>query len=278
MQDLDVDRRSRVDLGATIEHRRRALQELAAPLRDLVRMHVECWARSASVFSPLMAAIATFALKAGLWFRRGRFVMIAPRFSAIFLPISSGFTTQRPCPDFPSQLYFACRALVVASGTCNLPHLPKVAEALPEGIKSLSAMHYRQAAQIDEGGVMVVGASASGTQIAWELQRAGRKVLMAVGEHVRAPRTYRGRDLQWWMDRAGMMDERYDTVEDLVRARTHPSLQLTGSEERMTLDLNALGDIGVRFVGRLAGIVGTRGQFSGSLCPPDTCPGGGRRR
>ena len=106
-------------------------------------------------------------------------------------------------------------------------------------------------------GVMIVGASASGTQIAWELRRAGRKVLMAVGEHVRAPRTYRGRDLQWWMDRAGVMDERYDMVEDLVRARTHPSLQLTGSDERMTLDLNALGDIGVRFVGRLAGIVGT---------------------
>ena len=160
---------------------------------------------------------------------------------------------------------FACRALVIASGACNLPRLPKVAEALPEGIRSLSAMHYRRPAQIDEGGVMVVGASASGTQIAWELRRAGRRVLMAVGEHVRAPRTYRGRDLQWWMDRAGVMDERYDMVEDLVRARTHPSLQLTGSDERMTLDLNALGDIGVRFVGRLAGIVGTTAQFSGSL-------------
>ena len=88
---------------------------------------------------------------------------------------------------------------------------------------------------------------------------------MAVGEHVRAPRMYRGRDLQWWMDRAGLMDERYDMVEDLVRARTHPWLQLTGSDERRTLDLNALDDIGVRFVGRLAGIVGTTAQFSGSL-------------
>ncbi len=160
---------------------------------------------------------------------------------------------------------FACRALVLATGGCNLPRLPKAAEALPDGITSLSAMHYRRPAQVDEGGVMVVGASASGTQIAWELQRAGRKVLMAVGEHVRAPRMYRGRDLQWWMDRAGLMDERYDMVEDLVRARTHPSLQLTGSDERRTLDLNALGDIGVRFVGRLAGIVGTTAQFSGSL-------------
>jgi hypothetical protein len=51
-----------------------------------------------------MAAIATFALKAGLWFRRGRFVMVAPRFSAIFLPISSRSTTQSPCPVFQSHL------------------------------------------------------------------------------------------------------------------------------------------------------------------------------
>lgn len=160
---------------------------------------------------------------------------------------------------------FACRALVLASGACNLPRLPNVAAALPGNVKSLSAMHYRRPAQIDDGGVLVVGASASGTQIAWELQRAGRKVTMAVGEHVRAPRTYRGRDLQWWMDRVGLMDESYEVVEDLVRARTHPSLQLTGSDERMTLDLNALGGIGVRFVGRFAGIAGATAQFSGSL-------------
>ena len=160
---------------------------------------------------------------------------------------------------------FACRALVIASGSCSSPRLPKVADALPERIRSLPSMRYRRPSDVDEGGVLVVGASASGTQIAWELQRAGRRVLLAVGEHVRAPRTYRGRDLYWWMDQAGIMDERYDTVEDLVRARTHPSLQLTGSDDRMTLDLNALGDIGVRFVGRLAGIVDGKGQFSGSL-------------
>lgn len=88
---------------------------------------------------------------------------------------------------------------------------------------------------------------------------------LAVGDHVRALRTYRGRDLQWWMDRSGHQDERYDQVEDLVRARTHPSLQLTGSSERMNLDLNALSDIGVRLVGRLAGFAGTTAQFSGSL-------------
>src|SRR4051812_27869193 len=37
-----------------------------------------CCANSASVLSPRTAAKATFALKAGVWFRRGRFVMISP--------------------------------------------------------------------------------------------------------------------------------------------------------------------------------------------------------
>ena len=88
---------------------------------------------------------------------------------------------------------------------------------------------------------------------------------LAVGEHVRVPRIYRGRDIQWWMDAAGVLDERYDEVDDIVRARSLPSLQLVGSPERATLDLNALAGIGVRLVGRLAGIRDGKAQFSGSL-------------
>jgi putative flavoprotein involved in K+ transport len=90
-------------------------------------------------------------------------------------------------------------------------------------------------------------------------------VTIAVGEHIRMPRVYRGRDIQWWMDAAGVLDERYDEVDDIRRARRVPSLQLTGSATRVTLDLNALTAIGVRLVGRLAGISAGTAQFSGSL-------------
>lgn len=69
----------------------------------------------------------------------------------------------------------------------------------------------------------------------------------------------------WWLDRTGVLDERYDEVDDLVRARNIPSPQLVGTPERRTLDLNALTDQGVRLVGRVAGIVDGRAQFSGSL-------------
>ena len=113
--------------------------------------------------------------------------------------------------------------------------------------------------------MLVVGASATGIQLADEIHRSGRPVTLAVGEHVRVPRTYRGRDIQWWMDAAGVLDERYDEVDDIVRARSLPSLQLVGSPERTTLDLNALTGMGVKLVGRLAGIRDGKAQFSGSL-------------
>lgn len=115
------------------------------------------------------------------------------------------------------------------------------------------------------GGVLVVGASASGTQIAEELQRAGRSVTLAVGEHIRVPRVYRGRDIKWWMDAAGVMDDPYDEQDDIARARHVPSLQLAGSTDRRTVDLNRLSSLGVRLVGRLAGVRDGRALFSGSL-------------
>ncbi len=157
------------------------------------------------------------------------------------------------------------KTVVLAAGACCIPRVPKVAEAVPSGIAMLTSKEYRNPAQLEEGGVMVVGASATGTQLADEIHRSGRPVTMAVGEHIRAPRVYRGRDLEWWMDAAGVLGERYDELDDIDRARKVPSLQLTGSDARTTLDLNALTGIGVTLVGRLAGINDGKAQFSGSL-------------
>ncbi len=156
-----------------------------------------------------------------------------------------------------------CRTVVLAAGACNVARVPAVAAAVPPGIATLTPIEYRNPDQLADGGAMVVGASATGTQLALEIHRSGRPVTMPVGEHIRAPRTYRGKDLEWWMDRAGVLDERYDEIDDIVRARKVPSLQLAGLPE--TLDLNALTGMGVKLVGRLAGINGGKAQFSGSL-------------
>ena len=158
-----------------------------------------------------------------------------------------------------------CPTIVIASGACNIARVPAAAAAVPSAIATFTPIRYRNPDQLDDGGVLVVGASATGTQLADEIQRSGRPVTLAVGEHIRAPRVYRGRDLEWWMDAAGVLDERYDEVDDIVRARRVPSLQLAGSPERATLDLNALTGIGVKLVGRLAGINDGKAQFSGGL-------------
>ena len=160
---------------------------------------------------------------------------------------------------------WSCRTVVLATGACNIADLPTVAAALPPEITTLTPMQYRNAAQLPDGGVLVVGASATGTQIAAELQRSGRPVTLAVGQHIRVPRLYRGRDISWWMDASGVFDERYDQIDDIERARRVPSLQLTGSPERTTLDLNALTGLGVKLVGRFAGVSNGKAQFSGSL-------------
>ena len=157
------------------------------------------------------------------------------------------------------------RAVIIASGACNLPAIPAIAAEIPASVRQVNSRSYRNPAQLDEGGVLIIGASATGLQLAEEIHLSGRPVTLAVGEHVRLPRTYRGRDIQWWMDASGLLDEGLDAVDDVARVRSLASPQLIGSEERRTLDLNALSNIGVRLVGRLAGIRDGRAQFSGSL-------------
>ena len=157
------------------------------------------------------------------------------------------------------------RSVVLASGAANTPHVPEVRRAVPEGIECLTTFDYRNPGRLPQGGVLVVGASATGVQLADEIHRSGRPVTLAVGEHVRLPRMYRGRDVLWWMETSGVWSQRYDDIDDLERARGLPSPQLIGTPERATLDLNVLRAAGVEIVGRLAAIRDGRALFSGGL-------------
>jgi putative flavoprotein involved in K+ transport len=157
------------------------------------------------------------------------------------------------------------RTVLIASGACNLPGVPAFASELPSEIEQLTPFDYRNPAQLPDGGALVVGAAATGVQLAAEIRQSGRPVILSVGEHVRLPRTYRGHDVLWWMDASGVWDQRYDEVDDLVRARRLPSPQLVGTPERTTLDLNALTAMGVELVGRWAMLRDGRALFSGGL-------------
>ena len=160
---------------------------------------------------------------------------------------------------------FECRSVVLASGACNLPSVPPLRDAVPAPIEHVTPLAYRSPAQLPDGGVLVVGPSATGVQLAAEIHRSGRKVTLSVGEHVRLPRVYRGRDVLWWMESSGVWDQRYDQIDDVTRARRLPSPQLVGTPERTTLDLNTLSDMGVELVGRLAAIRDGCALFSGGL-------------
>jgi len=198
-----------------------------------------------------------------------RFIGDYARFSAAPVQTHTAVTAVHPMAGgyrvVTSRGEWHCRALVLASGAFNLPAVPALARALPARVASITPHQYRNPAQLAPGGVLVVGASATGLQIADEVRRSGRRVLLAVGEHVRMLRRYRGRDIQFWLHATGLLDEHYQAVDDIQRMRKLPSPQLVGTAQGQTLDLNALSDQGVQLVGRLVGIRDELAQFSGSL-------------
>jgi putative flavoprotein involved in K+ transport len=161
------------------------------------------------------------------------------------------------------QRGWRCQAVVLANGAHGIANIPALAASLPAAVRSMSAKDYRNPGRLDDRGVLIVGASATGLQLADEIAASGREVTLAVGEHIRMPRSYRGHDIQWWLNAAGILDQRFDQVDDLVRARRLPSPQLIGAPR--TLDLNALTARGVHVVGRLVGLEGHTAKFSGGL-------------
>jgi putative flavoprotein involved in K+ transport len=144
-------------------------------------------------------------------------------------------------------------AVVVATGWCDVPHVPSSAAALDTRIEQFTPATYRNAATLPDGGVLVVGASATGVQLADELATAGRRVVLAVGSHTRMPRRYRGMDSMWWLDAMGVFDRRLDGHPAAAAARGEPSMQLVGSPTVRDVDLRSLQERGVGLVGRLSG-------------------------
>ena len=137
--------------------------------------------------------------------------------------------------------------VVLACGAATVPAVPSLARQVPDGITSVTPAAYRNPGQLPGGGVLVIGASASGVQLADELQRSGCPVTLAIGEHVRMPRTYRGRDMLWWLDASGVLDQRYDQARRSgagAEVAVHAAGRLAGPDgrpERIELGRSAAG-------------------------------------
>ena len=168
--------------------------------------------------------------------------------------------------------------VVVATGHCDRPHVPAAASRLRKSVYQTTPSAYRNPDLLPDGGVLVVGAAASGAQLADELARSGREVVLAVGRHTRLPRSYRGMDICWWLERLGVLDKTIDEMPDPERARREPSLQLIGRPDKADLDLAALQDHGVRLSGRLTGVDGRTVHLGADLGTTTARADAGRRR
>ena len=157
------------------------------------------------------------------------------------------------------------RNIVLATGYSDLPAVPPMASRLDGAVHQVVPTEYRNSAALPEGGVLVVGASATGIQLADEIHASGRQVVLSTGQHLRVPRRYRGRDIMWWLDRAGILDETEESVYDVETSRQAPSFQLVGRPDHATLDLQRLRRAGVLVVGRLTSIDGHRLHFDDDL-------------
>jgi putative flavoprotein involved in K+ transport len=154
--------------------------------------------------------------------------------------------------------------VVVATGHAAEPRVPAVSCDVPSPLLQLHSSRYRNAAALPPGGVLVVGGGPSGQQIAAELRRAGRGVVLAVGEHARTLRRYRGRDILSWLYELGDLRRPVDDAAGEAVKRA-PNLTLSGANGGEQLDLAVLAGLGVTVAGRLVGFDGSTASFADDL-------------
>ncbi len=150
--------------------------------------------------------------------------------------------------------------VVLANGPYQRPAMPPVARDLDPGIVQLHSSRYRNPGQLPPGAVLVVGAGASGAQIAEELHSAGRRVFLSVGTHRRLPRRYRGRDVIWWLGELGVDATTVDR-----RPADHSPLVISGAGGGRTIDFRRFAAAGLRLVGRAVAAQNGRMSFAPDL-------------
>lgn len=160
---------------------------------------------------------------------------------------------------------FRARSVILATGACDLPRLPGWASRLAPRFEQITTRDYIHPGQIAPGGVLVVGASATGVQLAEELRLAGNEVTIAAGRHMPLPRDYRGRDIMNWLDAIGLLADARDHEISSTRSLHHPSLQLIGSNPRRSISLDSLARLDVRPVSRVLAAEGGKVLLSGDL-------------
>lgn len=165
----------------------------------------------------------------------------------------SGFRVETSDGDYQA------RFVVVATGPFQRAVTPNVIPA-DSGLFQIHSKDYRNPNQLPQGGAIVVGSGSSGAQIANELRRSGRQVHLSVSAHTRPPRSYRGRDIVWWMGVLGIWDQQTPTA-----GADHVTLALSGAYGGWTIDFRDLAESGITLVGRTASYDSGTLKFAGGL-------------
>ena len=176
------------------------------------------------------------------------FEAYAKRFDA---PIRTGVevtsvTRLKARPGFrveTSEGVIEAQRVVAATGPFQKPLIPQI---VPDeaGMFQIHSHDYRNPEQLPEGAVLVVGGGSSGSQIADELLRSGRKTYLSVGPHGRPPRSYRGRDFCWWLGVLGKWE-----LEAPVPGTEHITIAVSGAYGGTTIDFREMGQRGMTLLG-----------------------------
>jgi putative flavoprotein involved in K+ transport len=142
-----------------------------------------------------------------------------------------------------SEAELEARFVVAATGPFQHPVIPPIVSR-DAPLLQLHSSDYRNPGQLPEGAVLVVGAGSSGVQIADELLRAGRRVVLSVGPHDRPPRRYRGRDFVWWLGVLGKWD-----AETPPEGAEHVTIAVSGAHGGATIDFRHLAARGMTLAG-----------------------------
>ena len=133
--------------------------------------------------------------------------------------------------------------IVCATGAFQKPVIPPVVPKHVDVIQ-MHSYEYRNAHQLVEGAILVVGSGSSGAQIAQELLESGRKTYLSVGPHDRPPRAYRGRDYCWWLGVLGLWD-----VPAMEPGKEHITISVSGANGGSTIDFRHLAGRGITLTG-----------------------------
>lgn len=180
-------------------------------------------------------------------------------------PVHSGVTVQRVvrCAEHgarggfeisTSQGSYTCDQVVVASGGYHQPIIPRLAERLPKGMLQIHSEQYRNPAAMPAGKVLVVGNGQSGAQLAEDLHKAGREVVLATGDAPRCARFYRGKDVVDWLADMGYYDMGVGDHPLREGVRDNTNHYVTGRDGGHDIDLRQFAKEGMALYGLLTGL------------------------